>query len=52
VVVPRAAIAVILRPVDEALRHAQLLHVRLADEVRSRAVRTPHASRAPLALVS
>ena len=52
----RAAIAVILRPVDEALRHAQHLHLRLADEVRSRTAseapsRAP-APTAPLALVS
>jgi hypothetical protein len=45
----RRALASILRPVDEALRHAQLLHVRLTDEV---ADRTPGvARRAPVALV-
>jgi len=35
----RAAIAVILRPVNEALRHAQHLHLRLTDEVRGREAR-------------
>lgn len=40
------ALAGILRPVDEALRYAQLLHVRLADEVRDRAERTD-AGRTP-----
>ncbi len=49
----RAALGVILRPVDDALRNAQHLHLRLADEVRSRAESAPpsrgHA--APLALV-
>jgi hypothetical protein len=45
----RSALASILRPVDEALRHAQLLHVRLADEVSDRP--TTPARRSPLALV-
>ena len=45
----RSALAAILRPVDEALRHAQLLHVRLADEVSDRP--TTPGRRAPLALV-
>ena len=48
----RAAIAVILRPVDEALRNAKHLHLRLADEVRTRTERAPRAASAPLALVS
>ena len=43
------ALASILRPVDEALRHAQLLHVRLTDEVSDRAPVAPR--RAPVALV-
>jgi hypothetical protein len=47
----RSAIAVILRPVDDALRHAQHLHLRLADEVRSRAVDARPASASPIALV-
>ncbi|MBV9880269.1 MAG: hypothetical protein JO180_07230 [Gemmatirosa sp.] len=46
----RRALATILRPVDEALRHAQHLHLRLADEAPQR----PAAARgrgAPLALI-
>jgi hypothetical protein len=55
---PRAseALAEILRPVDEALHYAQLLHSRLADEVSGRATRPepPRAPRRakPIALVS
>jgi hypothetical protein len=32
----RAALTTILKPVDEALRHARLLHIRLTDEVDAR----------------
>jgi hypothetical protein len=46
----RAAVAVILRPVDEALRHAKHLHLRLADEVGHR-VRPPRRDRTPVVLV-
>ena len=35
----RAAVATILKPVDEALRHARLLHIRLTDEVDGTPVR-------------
>jgi hypothetical protein len=44
------ALGAILRPVDEALRHAQLLHERLSDEVAERPATV--ARRAPVALVS
>lgn len=47
----RAAIAVILRPVDAALRNAQHLHLRLADEVRGRTEAGPAGLPAPLVLV-
>ena len=50
----RHALATILHPVDQALRYANVLHVRLADELPGRAVPvTPArpARRAPLALV-
>lgn len=47
----RAAIAVILRPVDEALRHAQHLHLRLADEVRDRTTTAVRRCGAPIVLV-
>jgi len=54
------ALATILRPVDEALRYANLLHARLTDELPGRAaastgkataVPTRPARRGPLALV-
>jgi hypothetical protein len=46
----RRALAMILRPVDEALRHAQHLHLRLSDEVTERPM-TGRARGAPLALI-
>jgi hypothetical protein len=49
------AVATILRPVDDALRYANLLHVRLAAAVADRRVPSasaaPSGRRAPLALV-
>ena len=46
-VASRAAVASILRPVDQALRYAQLLHIRLTDEVGG----TPVDGRRGLAIV-
>jgi len=45
------AVETILRPVDDALRYAKLLHVRLADEVSGRPMPATPRQRAPLALV-
>jgi hypothetical protein len=50
----RHALATILHPVDQALRYANVLHVRLTDELPERAVPVAPARparRAPLALV-
>lgn len=48
----RRALSTILRPVDEALRYANLLHVRLTDEIADQPPAAPaRTDRAPLVLV-